>query len=93
LLLAPAIALVDLTGNSRASRIVLVAIGFAAAALFVAVLSRAIHVRRMELRHERHSEAFWDRKLKAGGIRMWLMMGLQLALFIAALVTIGYTSR
>ena len=93
LLMAPAIAFADLAGFSRASRIVLVAFGIAAAALAIVVLARVIHVTRMELHHERHVDAFWDRKLKAGGVRMWLMMGLQLAVVVAALVTVGYMTR
>jgi hypothetical protein len=69
-----------------------VAFGVAAAALAVAVLARAIHVTRMELHHERHLEGFWNRKLKVG-VRMWLMMGLQLAVVAAALVAVGYMTR
>jgi hypothetical protein len=43
---------------------------------------------RTELRHERHVQAFWNRKLKSGGLTMWLMMGLQLVRMVADLIAI-----
>lgn len=90
--MAPAVAFAELSDDSAASRVILLICGAFAAALAVALLARAIHVRRLELRHERHVEAFWNRKLKDGGIGMWLLMAFQLAFLIAAVVIIGHST-
>jgi hypothetical protein len=91
--LVPAVVIAQLTHGSEFSRDFLWVSLAAAAILAIVLLARAIHVYRMELHHERHVEAFWDRKLKEGGLKMWLAMVAQLAVLVAALVVIGYTSR
>jgi hypothetical protein len=93
LVLAPAILVTQLSQPSRFSAIFLWVSLVAAGIVALFFLGRAIHVYRMELHHERHLEAFWNRKLQQGGFKMWLMMAAQLAILIAALVAIGYTSR
>jgi hypothetical protein len=90
-LLAPAMLVEQVDGGSKFSTTFLWASLAAAAILALFFFVRAMRVYRMELHHERHVEAFWNRKLKQGGFKMWLMMALQLALLVAALV--GYTSR
>ena len=92
LLLIPAVLLMQVAGASRFSKGFLLVSGVAATVVAVALLARAIHVKRGELHNERHIDAFWERKWKSGDITttMWWAMALQTALLIGGLIAIGY---
>jgi len=93
LLLVPAIAVTQLAHRSEASMAFLWGSMVLAAILALFLFARAIHVVRMQFQHERHVRAFWRRKMAEGGSKMWLLMGLQLAIVFAFLTFAFYFVR
>lgn len=92
LILIPAVLILEAAGASRFSKDLLLVSGAAAAAVAVVLLARAIHVKRAESQNERHIDAFWERKWKAGTIspKVWWGMALQAALVIGGLIAMAY---
>jgi hypothetical protein len=93
LVLAPAILLSQLTNRSEASKAFLWLSLAIAAILALFLFARGIHIYRMEFQHERHVRAFWRRKWAEGGSKMWLLMGLQLAIILGFLAVAAFFIR
>jgi hypothetical protein len=93
LVLAPALLVGQLTNRSEASMAFLWFSISVAAILALFLFVRGIHVYRMEFRHERHVRAFWRRRWAEGGSKMWLLMGLQLAIILGFLAVAAFFIR
>ena len=90
LVLTPALLVNQRADRSEASMLLLWVSIVLAVALALFLFVRGILIYRIELQHEQHVRSFWRRKWREGGRRMWLLMGLQLAIVVTFLCVAVY---